>query len=138
MPLKLRLKTYQASTYEKQGAGDNCTHCKIQRLQTCKKSHASCQVGVWWRAMIIPFRRPQFFSFTMRCTNYNQIEIKTGLKRIQERVLPRKSTSKACQNIFYVCITISHYFLLRFWTSWVGCLFHRNIDTLPCSVTPSA
>ena len=36
----------------------------------------------------------------MRCMNYNLIEIKTGLKRILERVLPQKNTSKASQNVF--------------------------------------
>ena len=49
-------------------ACDNRTpRLKIQRLQTCEKSHATHQVGVWWRAMIIPFRTPQFSFF------YNEI-----------------------------------------------------------------
>ena len=46
----------------------------------------------------------------MRSTNYNQIEIKTGLKRILERVLPRKNTSKARQN-FFLC---SYHDFLKF------------------------
>ena len=29
----------------------------------CEKLHATDQVGVWWRAMIIPFRTPQFLFF---------------------------------------------------------------------------
>ena len=36
----------------------------------------------------------------MRCTNYNQIEIKNGLKGILEVVPPRKNTGKASQNVF--------------------------------------
>ena len=31
---------------------------EIHRLQTCEKSHAIHQVGVWRPAMIIPFRTP--------------------------------------------------------------------------------
>ena len=38
------------------------------------------------------------------------IEIKTGLKRILERVPSRKNMSKACQNVFSVCIAISQNF----------------------------
>ena len=41
-----------------------------------------------------------FLSFTMRSTNYNQIENKTGLKGILEQVPPRTNTSKASQNGF--------------------------------------
>ena len=40
----------QALAYEKQGLAT------IKRLS----SHATYQVGMWWRAMIIPFRTPQF------------------------------------------------------------------------------
>ena len=36
----------------------------------------------------------------MGCTNYNQIEIKTGLKGILERVPLQKNMSKANQNVF--------------------------------------
>ena len=36
----------------------------------------------------------------MRCTNYNQIVNKTGLKGILEKVPPRKNTGKASQNVF--------------------------------------
>ena len=43
----------------------------------------------------------------MGSTNYNQIEIKTGLTEILERAPPRKNTSKARQNVFYVYIAIS-------------------------------
>ena len=42
----------------------------------------------------------------MKCSNYNEIEIKTGLKGILEKVPPWKNLSKASQNIFYICITI--------------------------------
>ena len=42
----------------------------------------------------------------MRRTNYNETEIKTGLKGILERVPPGKSTGKASQNLFYVHIAI--------------------------------
>ena len=46
----------------KKRACNNCTpRHEIQRLQTCEKSHATHQVGVWWCAMIITFRTPQFF-----------------------------------------------------------------------------
>ena len=40
------------------------------------------------------------FFLTMRCTNYNKIEIKTGLKGILEKVPPRKNARKASQNVF--------------------------------------
>ena len=43
----------------------------------------------------------------MRRTNYNETEIKTGLKGILERVPPGKSMGKASQNLFYVRISIS-------------------------------
>ena len=36
----------------------------------------------------------------MRCTSYNEIEIKTGLKGILERVPSQKNMSKASQNVF--------------------------------------
>ena len=42
----------------------------------------------------------------MKCTNYNEIEIKTGLNGILEKVPPWKKLGKASQNIFYICITI--------------------------------
>ena len=44
----------QASAYEKQ------RRATIARLVTkfSEKSHVTHQVGVWWRAMIIPFRTP--------------------------------------------------------------------------------
>ena len=29
---------------------------QISEAKTCEKSHATYQLGVWWRAMIIPFR----------------------------------------------------------------------------------
>ena len=48
-----------------------------------------------------------FLSFTMRCTNYNWIEIKTGLKGILESVPPGKNSRKTTQNVFYVYIAIS-------------------------------
>ena len=42
----------------------------------------------------------------MGCTNYNQIEIKTGLKGILERrVPPRKNASKASQNVFFMFLS---------------------------------
>ena len=31
---------------------------KTERLQTCEKLHTTHQAGMWWRAMIIPFRTP--------------------------------------------------------------------------------
>ena len=43
----------------------------------------------------------------MRCTNYNQIVNKTGLKGILEKVPPRKNMGKASQNVFWVKIAIS-------------------------------
>ena len=36
----------------------------------------------------------------MGCTNYNEIEIKTVLKGILERVKQQKNMSKASQNVF--------------------------------------
>ena len=36
----------------------------------------------------------------MKRTNYNETEIKTGLKGILERVPPGKSMGKASQNLF--------------------------------------
>ena len=47
--------TEQASAYEKQG---RTTIACLERIQACEKSHATHQVGVCWRAMIIPFRTP--------------------------------------------------------------------------------
>ena len=41
-----------------------------------------------------------FLSFRMRSTNYNWIEIKTGLKRILERLPPGKNSSMASQKVF--------------------------------------
>ena len=53
-------------------ACDNHTPChEIQRLQTCEKSHATHQVDVYWRAVIISLEHHSFLSFTIRCTNYN-------------------------------------------------------------------
>ena len=43
----------------------------------------------------------------MTCTGYNSTEIKAGLKGILEKVPPRKNTSKASRNLFYVRIVIS-------------------------------
>ena len=43
----------------------------------------------------------------MRSTNYDSVEIKTGLKGILERAPPRKNMSKASQNVFYICTVIS-------------------------------
>ena len=68
-------------------------------------------IYVWKVARLLPNRRVvACLSFKMRCTNYNQIEIKTGLKRILERVLPRKNTNKARQN-FFLC---SYHDFLKF------------------------
>ena len=68
---------------------------EIHMLQTCEKSHATHQVGMWWCAMIIPFRTPKFsFFLTTRCTNYQSIEIKTGHKVILKIVPSRKIRAK--------------------------------------------
>ena len=50
----------QALVYEKQGhATIPCLATKFRGYRR-EKSHATHQVGVWWHAMIIPFRTPQF------------------------------------------------------------------------------
>ena len=58
--------TYNISSHQSPGFGiwklrvhnSRMPRHKIQRLQTCEKSHVTHEVGVWWHAMIIPFRTP--------------------------------------------------------------------------------
>ena len=60
----------QASAYEKQGRATIACLVTKFRLQTCEKSHATYQVGVWWHTMIIPFRSQRFleqFSYMKYC-----------------------------------------------------------------------
>ena len=57
----------------------------------------------------------------IKSTNYNWIEIKTGLKRILERAPLQKNASKASQKVFYVCIAISQS------SRWVKAYLEQNI-----------
>ena len=102
-------------------AGLNPPFYRQSLIRACEKSHTTHQVGAWWRAMIILLEHHSFLSFMIKSTNYNWIEIKTGLKRILERAPLQKNTSKASQNAFYVCIAISQS------SRWVKACLERNI-----------
>ena len=53
----------QVSAYEKQGRV-TIAHLKTKfRGYRHEKSHTTHQEGVWWSAMIIPFRTPQLSFF---------------------------------------------------------------------------
>ena len=90
----------------------------------CERLHATHQVGVSWRTMIIPLRKLQFsFFYNEIYELYNWTEIKTGLKGIPERVSQQKSTRKASQNIFYVHIAISQI------SRWFKAFLERFLQT---------
>ena len=98
----------QASAYEKQGLATIARLVTTFRGYRCVKicmppTREACG-GV---RLLFLLEHHSFLSFTMKCTNYNYIEIKTGLRGILERVPPRKNTSKGSPNVFYVRITIS-------------------------------
>ena len=48
----------QDLAYEKQGCATIARLATKLRLETCEKSCATRHVGMWWCAMIIPFRTP--------------------------------------------------------------------------------
>ena len=62
--------------------------------------HPRSRPVVLWLSLL---EHLSFLYFTMRHGNYNQIKI----KRILERVPPRKNMSNVSQNLFYVLIMIS-------------------------------
>ena len=84
-------------------ASPNFRGCRCKKSRTSPTKEAGG--GVQWLSLL---EHHSFLSFTVRRTNYNEIEIKTGLKRILERVPPWTNTSKASQNLFYVRIVISN------------------------------
>ena len=45
--------------------GAQQSHASSQNSEalTCEKSHATHQVGMWWHAMIIPFKTTKFSFF---------------------------------------------------------------------------
>ena len=78
----------QASAYGKQGhATIACLATKL-RLETCEKLYATCQGGMWWCAMIIPFRIPY-------CSFFLQWDLQTMIK------LKLKQTPKEFQKEFH-------------------------------------
>ena len=72
---------------------------KIQRLQTCKKSHATHQVAVQWRGMIIPFRTPQF-SFFYDEKYKLKLKLKQASKEFQKELHCEKTEARLAKMFF--------------------------------------